>query len=302
MYNLSQIKRGVQNPRAAISHIKSDFHSICDQINRDVRNISGTVMQEDWDNLIILDACRYDLFAECNKFDDDLSKRISLGSHTSVFFKENFQDECMDTVYVSGTPQFNYNSMSKHFLDDYQVWDTDLWDENLKTVPPREMVSAGMKAFKQHPNKRLIIHFLQPHYPFIGETGREIEHRSVGGGGLIDTHGKSIWELLKQGEIDQDTVWQAYRENLEIALPAVNELADKLNGKTVVTSDHGNSFGEWGVYGHPANTFLSSLVEVPWYELSHSQSSRRIITSGDYCRTKREIQSPEKKLKNLGYL
>jgi hypothetical protein len=37
-------------------------------------------MDEDWDTLLILDACRYDLFAEEVPFGGRLESRISLGS------------------------------------------------------------------------------------------------------------------------------------------------------------------------------------------------------------------------------
>lgn len=42
------------------------------------------VMREEWDYLIILDACRYDYFAAIweNYFDGELEKRVSLGSGT----------------------------------------------------------------------------------------------------------------------------------------------------------------------------------------------------------------------------
>lgn len=43
------------------------------------------VMEEDWDTLIVLDACRVDYFREVADLDqfDDYSTRISLGSHSS---------------------------------------------------------------------------------------------------------------------------------------------------------------------------------------------------------------------------
>jgi len=40
------------------------------------------IMEEEWDYLIILDACRYDYFSAFwkNYFDGELEKRVSLGS------------------------------------------------------------------------------------------------------------------------------------------------------------------------------------------------------------------------------
>ena len=49
-------------------------------------------------------------------------------------------------------------------------------------------------------------------------------------------------------------------------------LIESLDGKTVVTSDHGNLFGRrlWPIplqkYGHPPGLRFPELIEVPWHE------------------------------------
>ena len=48
-------------------------------------------MKEDWDNLIVLDACRYDMFKEINTIKGNLERGISRGSATSQFLIENFE-------------------------------------------------------------------------------------------------------------------------------------------------------------------------------------------------------------------
>jgi hypothetical protein len=45
-------------------------------------------MQEDWDNLIILDACRYGAFERNNTIPGALEYRFSRGSMTGEFFEE----------------------------------------------------------------------------------------------------------------------------------------------------------------------------------------------------------------------
>jgi len=51
------------------------------------------VMEEEWDYLIILDACRYDYFESLYKefFDGELEKRVSLGSDTLKWCLESFK-------------------------------------------------------------------------------------------------------------------------------------------------------------------------------------------------------------------
>ncbi|TKX67638.1 hypothetical protein [Halorubrum sp. GN11GM_10-3_MGM] len=66
------------------------------------------VVEKDWDNLIILDACRYDLFQEVSEVDGELSPAVSLGSSTGEFMRKNFGGgEFLDLVYISEiqTPQ-----------------------------------------------------------------------------------------------------------------------------------------------------------------------------------------------------
>ncbi len=60
------------------------------------KNNSFYIFSEPWDNLIILDACRYDVFEEVFKkrnMKGKLEYRISRGSWTVEFLLENFGDE-----------------------------------------------------------------------------------------------------------------------------------------------------------------------------------------------------------------
>src|SRR5208337_4727602 len=65
------------------------------------------VIDEQWDNLVILDACRYDLFQEMNTIAGTLSSRVSRGSDTAEFLLENFtkypkRTTFKDIVYIAG--------------------------------------------------------------------------------------------------------------------------------------------------------------------------------------------------------
>jgi len=56
----------------------------------------------------------------------------------------------------------------------------------------------------------------------------------------------SVWMELMTGnsEMSKQEVWEAYIENLHVVLPHVEDLMTSLEGKTVVSSDHGNMVGE----------------------------------------------------------
>ena len=298
MYTSRQLIRGIRNPREGLLEVWKLYH-------RKLRRRGGVdVTEQDWDNLVILDACRYDLFAELNSIDGQLSSVISAGSHTGEFVVQNFADrQFADLVYVSANPQLQTNDVTGNFFAFVHLWE-DYWDKDLKTVLPDIVTREALAAEKQYPNKRLVVHYLQPHYPFIGETGRQIEHRSVGAGGVIaeDPEIASIWKQLKRGKVEKSTVRNAYIENLNLVLPHVETLVENLDGKTVITADHGNAFGEWGIYGHPSGVYFEPLVKVPWFVTPFTE--RKHIEAGDPITSTHHEQvedSVEQKLKHLGY-
>jgi hypothetical protein len=256
-------------------------------------------MDEDWDNLIILDGCRYDLFAECNTFDGELTSKISPASTTKGFLKQSFlNNSYADVVYVTANPNCYVLDAEFHHIE--PLWE-DYWEESLKTVHPKDVASRTLELSDRFPEKRFIVHFIQPHYPFIGETGQQIEHSSLLGGGLIagERTKPTIWQLLKDGDITTEVAWRAYQENLELTLPHVRRIVDGIGGKSVITADHGNAFGRWGVYGHPTDVFISELVEIPWIEFNIGD--RRSITTGTEQKITSEGENLQEQLSALGY-
>jgi len=272
-------------------------------------------MNEDWDNLIILDACRYDIFSEYNYLDGSLEERTSLASSTPEFVTKTFEQETFyDTVYVTANPQFNLRVDSEVFHHVEQVWETD-WDEELSTVHPNTMVKRTKEINENYPNKRVIAHFMQPHYPFIGEIGRSELSEQAGfeltkrlaSGEDATRDGESIWDLLERGEVEEDLVWEAYIENLHVVLAEIEELLDALNGRTVVTADHGNLIGESvgplpiKMYGHPTGIHADPLVTVPWLVVD-DEERKEITTERPTERdTEYDTDELEGRLADLGY-
>jgi hypothetical protein len=141
----------------------------------------------DWDNLLVLDACRWDTFLSANTVDGELSRVRSRGSATSEWLRENFYGrECHDIVYVTANPMHRAGDWvapaDTDSGDDMVVLEgvfhdvVELWhepDEQLRTTRPETVAEAALDMFERYPNKRLLVHFMQPHYPFIGEFARE---------------------------------------------------------------------------------------------------------------------------------
>jgi hypothetical protein len=294
-------------------------HFIYRRLRRLRKNKGFFVMRQDWDNLIILDACRYDMFAQTNCIKGKLEYKKSRGSATGEFLIKNFKGQKhYDTVYITGNPLVNYH-VGDCFAKVVSVWEHD-WNEEFGTVMPEAMVQSTLQANREHPDKRLIIHFMQPHYPFIGKKSREKigDHEGIHARELVLGQQKMkhkdrlIWNMLKQGEIDKDTAWNAYEENLQIVLGHVESLLKDLGGKTIISSDHGNLFAErvfpffWlKEYGHPEYCIAANLLKVPWLVIESDQR-RQITDAKEPISSKStenlEIEDIKEKLQDLGYL
>ena len=275
-----------------------------------LRGLDGkcSVPDEDWDNLIILDGCRYDLFEEMNTLNGTLESRISPGSESWEYLRENFEGRQMhDTVYVTANPYAPRLSEDTFYLTVNLL--EDQWDETLKTVPPGAVTAEAIKIHQEYPNKRLIVHYMQPHFPFIGETGREISHAGVVAIDETDRpESPHVWGGLQDDvlEVDEETVIRAYRENLELTLPHVEELVRSVNGMSVVTADHGNLIGERTApipvkgYGHPRGFYAPGLVTVPWHIVEMSEH-RTIKSDPPLVDEQVDSQLVEERLADLGY-
>jgi len=309
MYSPAQLwrglKRGVSNPRFFAREANRLYHR---RLYLDDFNADGVdVVAEDWDNLLILDACRYDLFERRHDLPGRLEQRRSRGSHTIEFLAGNFTDrDLLDTVYVSASPQLYrwQDRIGATFHDVVHVWREDGWNEQYHTVLPETTMEYALEAAERYPDKRLVVHFLQPHYPFI-DAGRTLNPRRFG-----DTdEAPDIWGLLSRGEagVSRDAVRDAYRANFDRALPAVRDLLTGLDGRTVVSADHGNLFGERASpvpvreWGHPPGVHVPELVEVPWQVVK--EGPRREI-SADPPERMPEVdeETVEDTLRTLGYV
>lgn len=225
-----------------------------------------SVFDREWDNLIILDGCRHDLYEEVR---GDTDYRFSLGSSSPDFIENNFSEgNFSDVVYVTGNPFFSEKKFSNFtgrnpdqvFHEVFHTYDTD-WNQEKGTVLPGPLLRDAKTARKLFPDKRIVVHLMQPHYPFVGgetvSTGMDFRN---------SLNGESVWDLASRGEGPGDEqIWKEYRENLEFVLDKVIEsLDDVFEGKTVLTSDHGNLVGEKGLYGHSFDLPAVQLRKVPW--------------------------------------
>jgi len=156
---------------------------------------------------------------------------------------------------------------------------------------PGDVTESAQEAHERFPNKRIIVHYMQPHTPYLGEKGHEMreklprEHRGwhkynglqrdeIGPyqgdkEALLD--GMSVWDEVKEGHITHSELREAYRENFDILSEYASELIDSISGRVVITADHGELLGDRVFpfrkpqYSHPYYVKSLDLCQVPWF-------------------------------------
>lgn len=249
------------------------------------------VVEEEWRNLIILDACRYDIFEQVNWISGELEIRETIANfyNTVNWIDRNFLNreemELSNIIYFSASPNALYHKFIKK---GERIWESD---ENISehgVVLPDKMGKRILEYLPKYlkDGLRFIYHFLQPHFPFINEdvdSPLRVKKEMWGSSKfVINEYGKRHgWEKVKK----------AYTENLRSVVRVVENLIFKLpDGKTVISSDHGERLGEGNIFGHDIDEEITQeehkvLRLIPWF-----------IVDRDYYKIKNE------RLKPLGYI
>lgn len=277
-------------------------------------DFGANYVEEDWDNLIILDACRADMFEETFNVKEEFdSYRTveSVGSSSQEWLDKTFSDRKMpDTVYISGNPWVSkivpnnfykmvnlwskYSEVKESELENFKKLEDTSEDRN-STIYPESVNSEAKDAFNKSSDKRYIIHYFQPHSPIIVDENGELIRPPE------NLHPETISE---SEEVSREYVWNRYKHNLKYVYAKADELAQFLGGKTVFTSDHGELFGEetslpFGVYGHPANLRTEKLNKVPWAVKNYGD--RRSIRSEETNEVEVDEEAINSHLEDLGY-
>jgi len=254
-----------------------------------------------WDYIIILDACRFDYFKEhYQKYlpKGKLEAKQSHGSCTTEWLHKTFTKPMKDAFYISTNPFINNKKLSLKeltidcnknwrattvFKKVIDVWLTH-WDNALGVVHPSQ-VNKVVKTIL--PRKRLIIHYIQPHEPYLAYKAlgkkwiarNKVKRRFWHPVALLAwkhlSFSQRVWikKLLRgrmsvfehfyaRGEINK--LKMLYEENLIIVLGYVGELIKELKGTIIITADHAECFGEDKTWGHPCNSKSQFLRTVPW--------------------------------------
>jgi len=117
------------------------------------------VLQEEWDYLILLDACRFDYFKKYSRLPGELKKKKSPSTNTITWLKTNFKKYNEDIVYISSNPHISKHELggfkgTNYFYKVESLWDYG-WDDELGTVTPEKVTEAALKAKEKYPEKKI---------------------------------------------------------------------------------------------------------------------------------------------------
>jgi len=315
-----KVVKGIRHPAVATRYVtrsvrESALKSALEYYYGD--NKGPYILDKDWDNLIILDACRYDVFRKANNISGDLRCVRSRGTVTSEFIRENFANrEAHDTIYISGNAMVGSH---KEHIDVFKLigmWtrNTNLNSPEDSTDPrslmdPQPTVNKALNVHEKYPNKRLIVHLLPPHTPFLVKDGESLPEDSP----------YRTYTAVRKGKVSADVMRDVYLENVEFGLGYAKELVKKLDGKSVITSDHGELLGEgipfpvrvldkrWnfanhGYYdwAHYGGIREPELMNVPWLVIE-GDKRRTIQSEPESAGIDMDESTIESQLEALGY-
>jgi len=243
--------------------------------------INGSnIYDGDWELLIIVDACRSDLLqyvaAEYDWLPETIETRRSVGCATRTWMQRTFTSE--HKADMAATDYVVANPYSSKLLDESEFNTLDevhqyAWDNDIGTVHPRPVTERAVHLHRTQGADRLLVHYLPPHFPSIPDPlGYNLSIQNF----LADNDGSgvywnSVWDALREGEISRDRVWEAYRANLMNVLDDIGVLLANVDAEcAILTSDHGNAFGEWWTYGHPARVYNPVNRRIPFVRVDAS--------------------------------
>jgi hypothetical protein len=283
--------------------------------------IGTNVFDREWDALILLDSCRVDaLRSVAGEYDflGPVESTRSVGSTSHEWVAKTFtrehRAEIGRTGYVTangylymtadegrhppsggvaplGWPRWDVVDVDEFAFTDY-VW-RDGGEVDLSTVPPHAVTDRAVAAGRERDHERLVVHYMQPHGPFIADAVRDREL-----GPDPADHVVSFREMIK-GDTDREVVRERYLANLRLVLDEVGLLLSNLDAdRVVISADHGELLGEFGLAGHPDGFPIAPVKRVPWARASATDTgAHRPTVEPDDAEA-----SVEDHLRDLGYV
>ncbi|MFC4407609.1 hypothetical protein [Haloarchaeobius iranensis] len=294
--NLDTLRKGLQAPDQAFdATVYELFYRIPATYLNTLTTIGTNVFDEEWDVLLILDTCRVDALREvADEYDflGDVGKIRSVGGRSPEWIAKTFHEDYRDTI--AETAYLSANVYTDQILEDREHETIPLSETNLSYrllgripnvdvdalgrceylftyegvgeegplghvdggTPPRYVTDRGIAVWREHDFDRMILHYLQPHSPYMANGIDEDRP--------LEQYETDWWGYLAETN-DKETVWNAYLDELRYVLDDVELLLENLDAGTVaISSDHGEAFGEYWEFGHNNGSLHPHVRTVPW--------------------------------------
>jgi len=283
--------------------------------------LGTNIYEREWDLLLVLDACRVDALREVApefEFTESVDDIWSVGSSSHEWlcktFTQEYLDDIQETAYISTNPntpptfrdgvrpprtypaplqradwgvveQSDFGLLRQIHRHDHE--------DKFETIAPDLVTDHAIHAGRTADMERMVVHYFQPHRPYIADA--------YAGDRAVTPVEDQPWTALREGTVEQSEVWELYLDNLRLVLQSVERLLENCDAKDVViTADHGDLFGELGIYGHPEGLVHPNLKKVPWVETT-AVDKRTSEPDVDVARQETEVEV-EEQLEQLGYI
>lgn len=230
-------------------------------------HLQGTnIYEREWDVLVLLDCATTDMLYEVRDeydFLTDIGEHDTPGTSSAQWmdrtFTQDYRAEMGNTLHVTANTSSEAYLDRRDFLHLEEVWRAR-WDEELGTIPARAVTDRAVRLARELAPVRTIVHYMQPHPPFVNHP--DVDARVVAESGA-ETRGMNLNDL-HEAEYSRQELWDLHLDNLRYVLDDVEVLLSNIEGRAIISADHGQVFGEQGVWGHPASTRIDALQRVPW--------------------------------------
>jgi hypothetical protein len=290
--------------------------------------VGTKVFDRDWDVLIILDTCRVD---SINSVSDeyDFIKTVdsiySVGGSSPEWmahtFDKQYQKQLSETAYITANgfgESILYQGINKDTeqvetqkemkrLYKYGSWNTISADDlgSLDLVwkyyndmedyagyhRPEYVTDSAIWHSRNTDVEKLIVHYAQPHKPYGANAvaqKRELYEHEI----------NPFTSILRNKDL-KDKVYKSYLHELKTVLNEVAKLINNIDKeKVVISADHGEAFGEFGVYEHHSGSLHPQIRKVPWIETSGTDKRQYIPKMGEYEKSNHDVNEV---LESLGY-
>lgn len=300
------------------------------RVRERVHGSGQLIWEDDWDICCVVDACRWDLWEDiADKRWPAAESAWSVGSASPEWYGNTFDPEnipdCERIGVITANPFASKDSgRMPHLLGDatplhkqYDLehveyvheaaWGCEVESGYLDVVHPAEVTNRAWEVWQEEDLDRLVLHYMQPHIPFRSRPEWFGERENLANFAEADRDGETpyqqesteVWKRLAAGDLEPDAVWAGYRDNLRWVREDIDRLRTAVGEETelLLTSDHGNAMGEWGLSSHPPRIHVSPLRRVPWVTVS-GDGGEWVETSVESGAQQQELET---KLHALGY-